>query len=64
VPLYIRESINKFIKGALARNISAELINRLLKITQLAEESRERRRRISRRVIQKGGVIRIYKARK
>jgi hypothetical protein len=64
VPPYVRGSVNKFIKGALARNISAELTNRLLETTQLAEENRERRRRVSRRVIQKEGVIKIHKARK
>jgi hypothetical protein len=51
VPLYVRTSVNKFVKGALARNASAELIDRLLETTQLAEESRERRKRVPRRVI-------------
>jgi hypothetical protein len=51
VSLHVRTSVNKFVKGALARNASAELIDRLLETTQLAEESRERRKRVPRRVI-------------
>jgi hypothetical protein len=62
VPPYVRKSVNKFVKGALARNASAELTNRLLETTQLAEESRERRKRVTKRVIQKGGVIEVHEA--
>jgi hypothetical protein len=64
VPLHVRTSVNKFVKGALARNASAELTDRLLETTQLAEESRERRKRVPRRVIQRGGVIKVHEARK
>jgi heterodisulfide reductase subunit A-like polyferredoxin len=64
VPLYVRTNINKFVKRALARNASAELTDRLLETTQLAEKSRERRKRVPRRVIQKGSVIEVHEARK
>jgi hypothetical protein len=64
VLLYVRTNVNKFVKGALARNTLAELIDRLLETIQLAEENRERRKRVLRRVVQKGGVIEVHEARK
>ena len=64
LPSNVRNSVNKFVKGALARNASAQLTERLLETTQFAEESRERRKRVPKRVIQKGGVIEINEARK
>jgi hypothetical protein len=54
----------KFIKGSLIRNSAASLTEELLDQTQLAEEARERRKKVSRKVIQKGGTITVSEARK
>lgn len=64
LPGNVHRSVNKFVKGALARNSSAALAEQFLEGTQLAEESRERRKKVARKQIQKGGVISINEARK
>lgn len=56
--------ILKFIKGALIRNSIATLTEDLLDRTQLAEEARDRRKKVGRKVIQKGGVIKVGEARR
>jgi DDE superfamily endonuclease len=64
LPGNVSRGARRFIKGALARNASAQLTEKLLETTQLAEENRQSRKQVTKRVIQKGGVIEIQEARK
>ena len=64
IPSNVRNSVNKFVRDALARNVSVQFTEKLLKTTQLVEESRERRKRVPKRVIQKRDVIEVHEAHK
>jgi hypothetical protein len=63
-PTPLEQWTMKFIKGSLLRNTNAVLIEELLDRTQLAEDAKEKRKLAGRKVIQKGGVMKVSEARR